>query len=148
MKKLMALGIMIFVVGCAKTSIITGPKGADGSNGTSCEVSLVAASPLAPNGGSLIQCATSSSLVLNGTNGSNGANGTPGTVISSIALCPGTTVYPSKFVEVAFCMNNELYAVYSQNGGFLTHIPAGTYGSNGINASCNFTVGANCSVNY
>lgn len=126
----------------------TGPQGPAGSDGVGCEVTSVAPGPSAPNGGSLISCASSSSLVLNGTNGTDGAPGTPGTVIQSIQLCPGTTVYPSKFIEVAFCMNNTLYGVYSANDGFMTELPPGTYGSNGINASCNFTIAANCVVNH
>lgn len=129
-----------------------GAQGPSGVDGVGCVVTSVAASPDAPNGGSLISCASSSSLVLNGTNGTNGTNGsngaagTPGTVIQSIQLCPGTTVYPSKFIEVVFCMNNKLYGVYSANDGFLSELPPGTYGSNGINASCSFVIGANCTI--
>jgi hypothetical protein len=136
----------------------TGEQGLPGLDAVNCVVTSVGISAAAPNGGSLLTCPTSSQLILNGTNGvngttgaagsngSNGSNGTAGTVISMVKLCPGTTVYPSKFIEVAACINNELVGVYSQNGGFLTELPAGTYGSNGINASCNFVIGSNCSV--
>jgi hypothetical protein len=39
-----------------------------------------------------------------------------------------------------------MYGVYSDNGGFLSELPPGEYSSDGINASCSFTIGANCSV--
>lgn len=78
--------------------------------------------------------------------GPQGLPGIDGTSVTVVKLCPGTTVYPSKFVEVAFCINSKLYAVYSQNGGFETEIPPGSYGSNGINANCNFVVLPNCNV--
>lgn len=125
---------------------IIGAAGANGQDGQGCQVTAVASSPVAPNGGSLISCPATSSLVLNGTNGTAGAAGSPGTVITSIQLCPGVPVYPSKFIEVAFCMNEQLYGVYSANGGFITLLPPGAYASNGINSSCNFTIGNNCSV--
>jgi hypothetical protein len=82
-----------------------------------------------------------------GDQGDTGAPGINGTSVTVVKLCPGTTTYPSKFVEVAFCINNKLYGTYSANGGFSTELPPGTYGSNGINASCNFVIAANCVVN-
>lgn len=63
-----------------------------------------------------------------------------------VQFCPGTTVYPSIFNEVGICTNTNLYAVYSANNGFLTLIPPGTYQSNAIGSSCNFTVYPNCVV--
>jgi hypothetical protein len=123
----------------------TGEQGTPGDNGVGCEVTTVAPNSAAPNGGSLIICANSSALVLNG---SNGANGTDGTVILSKPLCNGTTTYPSVFIEVAFCINNTLYAVYSANNGFMTSLPPGNYSSNAIGSSCNFTVGAGCVIGH
>lgn len=123
-----------------------GSNGLNGSNGLGCSVTTLNPQSNAPNGGSLIECGDgSSSLVLNGTNGSNGTNGTS---IQQVKFCPGTTTYPSKFIEVGFCVDNKLFAVYSANGGFLTEIPVGYYSSNGINASCSFTVQANCQVSH
>lgn len=78
-----------------------------------------------------------------GPQGSPGLNGSGVTVIK---FCPGVTTYPSKFIEVGFCIGNKLYGTYSANGGFSTEIPPGSYGSNGINASCDFVVGPNCSI--
>ena len=69
-----------------------------------------------------------------------------GTPVTPVQFCPNTTTYPTTFSEVAFCINNNLYAVYSANDGFLTLIPPGTYNSNGINSTCTFQVLPNCMV--
>ncbi len=102
-------------------------RGEDGKDGESIQ------GPAGPQGNS-------------GPAGANGLPGINGTSVTVVKLCPGTTVYPSKFVEVAFCIGNKLYATYSANGGFSTEIPPGSYGSNGINASCNFVVLPNCGI--
>lgn len=83
-----------------------------------------------------------------GKDGVNGKDGAPGTQITVVQLCPNNnqTTYPSIFSEVAFCIQGKLYAVYSQNGGFDSEIPPGTYSSNGINSSCTFKVLSNCVV--
>lgn len=83
---------------------------------------------------------------LQGLPGAQGPAGIDGTSVTVVKFCPGTTVYPSNFVEIGFCIGGKLYATYSANGGFSTEIPPGTYGSNGINASCNFTVLPNCGI--
>lgn len=67
--------------------------------------------------------------------------------LTPIQLCTGAVPsYPSTFPEYAFCINNNLYAVYSANDGFLTILPPGSYHSNAIGSSCTFTVLANCQV--
>ena len=82
-----------------------------------------------------------------GPQGPSGANGSPGTVIAPIQFCQGITPsYPSTFPESGFCIDGNIYAVYSANDGFLSIIPPGTYSSDGINASCTFTVTSNCGV--
>jgi hypothetical protein len=81
-----------------------------------------------------------------GDTGDTGAAGIDASPMTAVKLCPGVTVYPSNFTEVAFCINNKLYGTYSANGGFSTELPPGTYGSNGINSSCNFVIGANCTI--
>ncbi len=78
-----------------------------------------------------------------GPQGAPGVNATP---VTFVKFCPGDTVYPSKFVEGGFCLSGKLYGTYSDHGGFSTEIPPGYYGSNGINASCNFTVLPNCGI--
>lgn len=81
-----------------------------------------------------------------GPAGAPGANGADAASVSVVQLCSGTTTYPSKFVEIGFCIGGRLYATYSANDGFSTEIVPGTYTSNGINSSCTFTVAANCVV--
>lgn len=81
--------------------------------------------------------------------GPQGEQGNPGidaTSVTVVNLCPGVTAYPSKFVEVAFCIGGKLYGTYSANDGFSTELPPGVYSSNAINSSCSFTVGANCTI--
>jgi len=82
-----------------------------------------------------------------GPQGPKGDPGQPGTQITTIQFCKGITpTYPSTFPEIGICLDNQLYAVYSANGGFMVLVTPGTYSSNGINASCTFTVGPNCEV--
>jgi hypothetical protein len=118
-----------------------GPAGAPGANGSSCSVSQVSASSAAPNGGSLIKCSDGTqSLIVNGVDGRNG------TLVTPIQFCPGTPSYPSTFPEVGFCIEGDIYAVYSANDGFLTKIEPGTWESNAVGSRCNFHVGSNCTV--
>jgi hypothetical protein len=136
---LFALAYAAFVfVGCGAYNQ-QGPQGIPGTNGSGCTVSTIGVGPGTPNGGALITCATTSSLVLNGT------NGTAGTIVAPVQFCPAATSYPGTFSEVGFCIGGNLYAVYSANDGFLSAIPNGNYTSNGINSSCNFTV-TGCTV--
>lgn len=85
-----------------------------------------------------------------GETGAQGQSGTPGTVITPIQLCPPNFVptYPNVFPEIAFKIGNKLYGVYSANGGFMVELTPGTYSSNGINASCTFTVDADGNVSW
>lgn len=134
--------------GCARgytgATGAAGPQGSPGADGSNCTVTTVVASDsgageVAPNGGSLIQCQDGTqSLVLNGTNGTNG------TIIQPIQLCatnPAGSYSSGTFPEVGFCIQNNLYGVYSTNGGFMTEIFPGPWSSDGVNSSCNFTVG-------
>lgn len=81
-----------------------------------------------------------------GSPGTAGINGTSGTVVSVLQLCLGTPSYPSTFIEDAVCINNQLYAVYSTNGGFLTQLTPGAYSSNAVGSRCNFTVLPGCII--
>lgn len=83
-----------------------------------------------------------------GDTGAAGTNGQDATPTIAIKLCPDAPSYPAVFVEYALCINNELYAVYSANGGFLALLPPGSYSSNGIGSACGFTVDTNCSVSH
>jgi hypothetical protein len=107
--------------------------------------------PSSPLGATVVEAA---SIVCDGSNGhdglngQNGQNGSPGTVITPVQFCsPGfVPSYPNSFPEYGLCIDNVLYGVYSQNGGFLAKLPPGSYSSNGINASCTFTITAGCGV--
>lgn len=79
-----------------------------------------------------------------GASGTNGADGQPATVVP---LCPGVSNYGA-FVEVGLCINNQLYGVYSANGGFLTLLAPGNYTSNAIGSACSLIVVANCAVTH
>lgn len=82
-----------------------------------------------------------------GQDGTNGHDGVDATLTTLVQLCPGfVPSYPNVFPEVGICIDNKLYGVYSQNGGFLVYMPAGTYFSDGINADCNVTVVSGCQV--
>lgn len=101
----------------------TGPSGSNGSNGS------------------------------NGNNGATGPQGVPGpagingTVITIIQFCPGVTpIYPTIFPEVGLCINNQIYAVYSANNGFMVLVVPGAYHSNAIGSACSFTVLPNCVI--
>lgn len=84
----------------------------------------------------------------NGNDGSDGQDGVDATPVTIVTLCPGVTSYPGVFVEVAVCLQGNLYAVYSVPNAFLTYIPPGNYTSNGIGSSCNLTVHPNCVVTH
>lgn len=82
-----------------------------------------------------------------GPKGDTGIAGSPGTVITPVQFCSGITpTYPSYFPESGLCINHQMYGVYSANGGFLALLTPGSYSSDGINASCTFTIGADCAV--
>lgn len=161
MNKLLFLALISLTAACGDSrfdSRIAGPKGDPGGTGpegksASCTVTNIPSGPVLANGGANIVCSDGTNVLIangakgnTGNTGATGAAGTPGTVISSVQLCPGTPSYPSKFIEVAFCISDQLYAVYSANDGFMTLIPSGTYSSNGIGSSCTLTVAAHCVV--
>ena len=146
MKRMIMLLACLMFAGCCEVGRqgVAGPKGSPGLNGSNCTVTALGITNATPNGGSSIVCDDGSqSLILNG---SNGLNGTNGTVIQPTQFCPNVTSYSSTFSEVGFCIDGNLYAVYSANDGFLSLIPPGTYSSNGINSSCTFTVQPNCVI--
>ncbi len=162
MSKLMIVLSLLVFTACGKVDIVKGERGdvgapgAPGQNGQGCMIEPIAASGIpydpAQYGGALITCANGPQLLTNGNpgvqgvEGQQGIPGTPGQVVQPVQLCPGTPSYPSTFIEVAFCVDSQLWAVYSANGGFMTQLPPGNYSSNGIGSSCSFTVGANCQI--
>lgn len=83
-----------------------------------------------------------------GIPGLNGTNGTPGTVVTPVQFCPGTTVYPSVFLEYGLLIGGKVYGVYSSLGGFWAYLPPGNYLSNAIGSSCDFTINNNGSISH
>lgn len=131
----MLKAILVFII----TGFIVvncGPNQTTFDHGTvNCTTQQIAPGTPLTLGGAMISCPDgTTSLISNGI------------IITPIQFCPNPTTYPTTFSEIAFCINNNLWGVYSQNGGFLTEIVPGTYSSNGINSSCTFTVQANCII--
>lgn len=118
MKKVLALTVLLSLAACAPEEGDRGRSGSQGQQGIQGEQGEM------------------------GPRGATGADGQPAQVVP---LCPGISNYGA-FVEVALCINNNLYAVYSANGGFLTYLAPGNYSSNGIGSACNLTVHNNCVV--
>lgn len=123
-KVIIALSIMCMLYGCAKPKDgapgAAGPQGAQGSTG---------------------------GVGTAGPAGAAGSSGAPGTQMTFVQFCPGfTQSYPSTFAEYGICVSGVMYGVYSANGGFLAELPPGRYISNGINATCAFTLGNDCEV--
>lgn len=83
---------------------------------------------------------------LPGPQGSPGPAGAPAPNVTPIQLCPGTSNYPSVFIEYGIIINQKLYGVYSANGGFLAYLPPGRYHSNAIGSACDFTVNSDGTV--
>lgn len=147
--------ILLMLAGCsANNAVIKQPTcsvftNQNGSNTITCPDGTTAT---VNNGASVIgpQGATGSTGIsgANGATGAVGASGANGTTITVVQFCPGTPSYPSTFPEVGFCINGNVYAVYSANDGFMTYTPPGTYSSDGINDSCTFTIGINCSITH
>lgn len=81
-----------------------------------------------------------------GPAGEAGRDGVDGAGVYTVQLCPGTTLYPSTFIEHALCIGGHLYAVYSIPHAFLTEIVPGAYESKAIGSRCNLTVLPNCVV--
>ncbi len=161
MRNLMFIVMLLALASCGKLEVLkgeAGTNGAPGKDGLSCMVTPIAATGIvadpAQYGGALLSCPNGSQLLTNGApgvqglDGAQGLPGTPGQVVLPLQLCPGTPSYPSTFIEVAFCINNELWAVFSVNGGFLTKLTPGTYSSNAVGSSCNFNVEPSCVITH
>jgi hypothetical protein len=154
---LIILGLITFgLTGCKPIDI----KGSQGTPGATVPVLTAPATSLqCSNGGMQVTVGTTITVICNGLNGltgqtgatgSTGATGAAGTdaSIQVVTFCPGVTTYPSAFLEVGLIINGNLYGVYSLNGGFLSELPPGNYTSDGVGASCNFTVNPDLSISY
>lgn len=139
---------------------VKGDPGMPGQDGTGCSVQQLTT-------GALITCSdATSAYIANGSQGPQGVQGISGPTgpmgpiglpgadapptggVVVVPLCGGVTTYPINFVEVALCINNKLYAVYSENNGFMTEIVPGAYFSNAHGNTCTLTVGTNCQVGH
>lgn len=85
-----------------------------------------------------------------GSPGLQGAPGIPGgSNVIPVQFCDGTPTYPTNFLEVGLCIDNQLYAVYWNGQAALTLLPPGTYGStSGGGTNCVFTVSDNCAISH
>lgn len=132
-----------------------GDAGPQGPPGTSCSVESVAADPsVAPNGGALITCGDTSTLLLNGAPGPTGPQGEPGTpapptaysVVDVIDPCGPSGGFDEVFLRLA---NGTVVASFSDNSAGqntrLSILVDGSFvTSDGTN--CAFTVTTNTSV--
>lgn len=164
MKNIVFIFALLFFMVCSGCMPLKGDQGAPGASiqgppGHTPVVTVIAATPLqCVNGGQQVLVdGTLQGVTCNGATGSTGdvgntgpvgpagQNGTPGTVIAPVKFCPESPSYGT-FPEYGVCISNQLYAVYSANGGFLALISPGRYSSDGINSACSFTVGTNCEI--
>jgi pilus assembly protein FimV len=133
----------------------TGAAGPQGDAGTSCTVETVDPDPnVAPNGGALITCGSTSTLVLNGAPGPAGPQGDAGvpapptaySVVNVIDPCGPSGGADEVFLQLA---NGTVVASFSDNAAGqntrLSILNDGTYEtSDGTN--CIFTVSTNTQV--
>ncbi len=133
----------------------TGATGPQGPAGTSCSVETVDPDPaVAPNGGALITCGSTSTLLLNGAPGATGPQGEPGTpapptafsVVDVIDPCGPSGGADEVFLRLA---NGTVVASFSDNAAGqntrLSILNDGTFEtSDGTN--CVFTVTTDTSV--
>lgn len=126
--------LIMIVMGLTMTGCLEGPAGSQGDRGPAGIQGDVGEQ--GPQGDTGPQ----------GDQGPTGANGSDAASVTMVKLCPGDPVYPTVFVEYAFCVGGQLYGTYSANGGFTTLLPPGQYTSEGIGSRCDFTISDNCSV--
>lgn len=121
------VGVAIMAVGCGVKGD-RGPTGDIGSHGSTGQPGKDGTSIVGPEGPA-------------------GVPGVNATGVVPVQLCPGfVPTYPSVFPESALCIGQRLYGVYSSLGGFLSLLTPGRYHSEGIGATCDFTVADNCVV--
>lgn len=134
-------------VGATGATGAQGSQGVAGAAGTQGAVGATGATGAAGAAGAQGIQGQQGAVGATGATGAQGAAGQNATPVTMVQFCPGITPsYPSSFPEIGLCLGGQLYGVYSANGGFLALLPPGSYSSNGINASCNFTIAANCVV--
>jgi hypothetical protein len=133
-----------------------GDPGLSGAPGVSPSVvSQPATLVQCPTGGVQLTVGNAVSVICNGSQGAVGGIGPVGepgqdlTPVTIVQFCPNDTPsYPNTFVEYGLCISDQLYAVYSIPGAFLTSLPPGAYLSTAIGSSCDFTVTSGCNITH
>lgn len=154
---LIVMVLLFFILASMLLSSCSGAKGDAGVAGLRGDIGPQGpAISIITTPASLLECPTGGTDILVGSNlfticdGSTGAPGTPGanpTPIVFEQVCAGITPsYPASFPEYIMNVGGQVYGVYSANSGFLALLPPGVYSSNGINASCTFTVNTDGTV--
>lgn len=142
--------------------ICNGLNGSDGANGTSASIAQSSASSVeCPNGGIDLSVTSDGvtsppSSICNGVTGAVGPVGSQGPIgvpganaqsVSMVQFCKGSSSYSaSTFLEYGMVIGNNVYGVYSANGGFWAYLPPGYYNSNAIGSNCNFTINSNGTI--
>lgn len=144
------LTIIVFLI---LVSLSCGPKGDQGPAGppgAGCSVTTVLPNATAPNGGALVACGATQTVIL------NGSPGVPGTSLDFQPFCPDKVGYyagsygPFGLQEYYIRSGVHVYAILdsgSATGVYLTLINYGNYNyrtSDGSN--CSFTVNTNGTV--
>lgn len=100
----------------------------------------------------LISCGKDSGTTIAGivyqpVPGPRGPAGADGTIVYAVQVCQNVTPsYPFSFPEVAFCINDKLYATYSALGGYSFEVIPGYYSSTAIGSACNINVYPHCVI--
>lgn len=126
------LGIILLLTHC----------GSGSGNAPGCNVTTVSPSSSVPNGGSLISCPNSNSLVVNG---SNGINNVIYSVSSEIQMCQEDNDKDKIMLKLT---NGPTVVLFKDknnpNNKQLIHVTPGSYSID----SCNFTVDSNGNVSW
>lgn len=128
----------------------TGPAGSTGPSGpagVSPALPVIISTPAdasqCPTGGVIITVGPTDNVICNGLPGGNASS------IQIVQFCPGVTPnYPTSFPEIGLVIAGDLYAVYSDLGGYLFKVVPGVYHSNAIGSSCDFTVNLDGSISH
>lgn len=160
-KYLLTVAVVLFILAFVLMGCV-GPTGDLGRQGIPGHAPIVTTLP-APlseclNGGLEVYIDQAETIICNGVNGSIGATGPQGptgasgqdsTPITMVKFCPNITAqYSSSFPEWGIKIGTQIWAVYSQNGGFLTLLVPGRYTTTGVGSNCNFTVNNDGTLSY
>lgn len=152
--------VMILVAVMALSACGRGPAGLNGTNGTNgqdgavggtgpqgdgCTVSAVVANIQAPNGGAMVICGSSSTLILNGSDGAAGAAATSPDILRP---CPNLA---GSYAEVLMRYGSVVVASFSSNMAgdntrFTVLVPNTSYTTTD-GRSCSFSINANGDLN-